>query len=55
MNGGGPPGSSTSLFSGSKGAGISSFYPVIAGAILCVVGMVIYKKRKWVALKLKRN
>jgi hypothetical protein len=53
---GGPGGSSTtSLFSGSNSGGLSSFYPVIAAGILVVVGIVLYIKRKWLALKLKRQ
>jgi hypothetical protein len=50
------PGQSTSLFGGSsRGGGISSFYPVIAGAIILVVGIVLWKKRKWLSLKLKKQ
>jgi len=50
------PGQSTSLFGGSsKGGGISSFYPVIAGAIILVVAVVLWKKRKWLSLKLKKQ
>ena len=51
---GGPGGSTTSLFS-SKGNGISSFYPVIAGGIILVVGLVLWKKRKWLSAKLKKQ
>ena len=51
---GGPGGSTTSLFS-SKGNGISSFYPVIAGGIILVVGIVLWKKRKWLSAKLKKQ
>ncbi|HXX56131.1 MAG TPA: hypothetical protein VEI81_08540 [Methanoregula sp.] len=51
---GGPQGSGTSLFS-VKGGGISSFYPLIAGGILCVAGIVLWKKRKWLSQKLKRQ
>jgi hypothetical protein len=52
---GGPGGSSsTSLFSPS-GSGISSFYPVIAGVILLIVGIVLWKKRKWISAKLKKQ
>jgi len=52
---GGPGGSTTSLFSGSNGNGISSFYPVIAGGIILVVGIVLWKKRKWLSAKLKKH
>ncbi len=54
----GPSGSSTSvtsLFSGSKGGGISSFYPVIGAAIVLIAGIVLWKKRKWISLKLKKQ
>jgi len=51
---GGPGGQSTSLFS-SKGSGISSFYPVIAAGIILVAGIVLYKKRKWLQSKLKKQ
>jgi len=51
---GGPGGQSTSLFT-SKGNGISSFYPVIAAGIILVVGIVLYKKRKWLSTKLKKQ
>jgi hypothetical protein len=44
-----------SLFSGSRGGGISSFYPVIAAAILIVIGIVLYTKRKWVAAKFRKQ
>ena len=57
-NMGGPGGSSsstTSLFTSSKGAGISSFYPIIGAAILLIAGIVLWKKRKWISLKLKKQ
>ena len=57
MSGG--PGSSsnsaTSLLTGSKGSGISSFMPVIIAAIILVVGIVLWKKRKWIMLKIKKQ
>jgi hypothetical protein len=40
---------------GSRGGGLSSFYPIIAGVIILVVGIVVYKKRKWIAAKLKKR
>ena len=56
---GGPGGSSsssvTSLFSGSKGGGISSFYPVIGAVIVLIPGIVLWKKRKWILAKLKKK
>jgi hypothetical protein len=57
----GPPGSSSSSSSSvlssitnAKG-GISSFYPVIAMFGLIVVGIVVYKKRKWIMSKIKKQ
>jgi hypothetical protein len=44
-----------SLFSGSRGGGISSFYPVIAAGILVVVGIVLYIKRKWLIAKFRKQ
>ena len=46
---------SSSLFSGSRGTGISAFYPVIAGGIILVVGIVLWTKRKWLSAKLKKQ
>ena len=54
--GGGPQGGGSIFgFGGNRGGGISSFYPVIAGGIILVAGIVLWKKRKWVAAKLKRR
>lgn len=53
--GGAPGGGSIFGIGGNRGGGISSFYPVIAGGILLIVGIVVYKKRKWFAAKLKRK
>ena len=44
-----------SLFSASRGGGISSFYPVIAAGILIVAGIVLYIKRKWLIAKFKKQ
>ena len=44
-----------SLFSGSRGGGISSFYPVIAAGIIVVAGIVLYIKRKWLIAKFKKQ
>jgi hypothetical protein len=55
-SGGGPQGGGSIFgFGGNRGGGISSFYPVIAGGIILVAGIVLWKKRKWVASKLKRK
>jgi hypothetical protein len=42
-------------FGGGRGGGLSSFYPVIAGGIIIVAGIVLYTKRKWIAGKLKKQ
>jgi hypothetical protein len=44
-----------SLFSASRGGGISSFYPVIAAGIIVVAGIALYIKRKWLIAKLKKQ
>jgi len=53
--GGGPGGGSIFGFGGSRGGGISSFYPVIAAAIIIIAGIVLWTKRKWIAAKLKKR
>lgn len=55
---GGPGGSSsstTSLFTGSNGGGISSFFWIIYVVIILIVGIVLWKKRKWILAKLKKQ
>jgi hypothetical protein len=55
--GGGAPGGG-GIFGfggGSRAGGLSSFYPIIAGFIILVAGIVVYKKRKWIAAKLKKR
>jgi archaellum component FlaF (FlaF/FlaG flagellin family) len=55
-NTGGPPGGGSIFgFGGTRGGGLSSFYPVIALGIVIVVGIIIWMKRKWIAAKLKRK
>jgi len=55
-NTGGPPGGGGMFgFGGSRGGGLSSFYPVIALGIVIVVGIVLWMKRKWIVSKLKRK
>jgi hypothetical protein len=39
----------------SRGGGLSSFYPIIAGGIFVIVGIVLWMKRKWIAAKLKKR
>ena len=54
--GGGPGGGGIFGFGGgSRSGGLSSFYPVIAGVIILIVGIVVWKKRKWIAAKLKKR
>jgi len=53
---GGPPGGGSIFgFGGSRGGGLSSFYPVIAAGIIIIAGIVLWMKRKWIAAKLKRH
>ena len=53
--GSGSPGGSIFGFGGSRAGGISSFYPVIAAGIIIAAGIVVYRKRKWIAAKFKRK
>ncbi|MFA6333778.1 MAG: hypothetical protein WCX22_12570 [Methanoregula sp.] len=57
---GGPGGSSSSSSSvlssiTSPKGGISSFYPVIAMFVIVIAGVVVYKKRKWIMSKIKKQ
>lgn len=56
---GGPGGSSssstTTLLTGSKGGGISSFTWLIYAVIILIVGIVLWKKKKWIMAKLKKQ
>ncbi|HVP97036.1 hypothetical protein [Methanoregula sp.] len=50
--------SSNSIFGGitsGRGGGIAAFYPLIAGAVLLVVGIILWVKRKWIMLKIKKQ
>ncbi len=40
---------------GGRSGGLSSFYPVIAGAIIIIAGIVLWKKRKWITAKIKKQ
>lgn len=54
--GGSPPGGGGIFgFGGSRGNGISSFYPVIALGIVILVGIILWMKRKWITSKLKKK
>ena len=49
---------SNSIFGGitsGRGGGIAAFYPLIAGAVIVVAAIILWTKRKWIALKLKRQ
>jgi uncharacterized membrane protein len=55
---GGPGGSSsstTSLFTSTNGGGISSFFWIIYVVIILIAGIVLWKKRKWILAKLKKQ
>jgi hypothetical protein len=53
---GGPPGGGGIFgFGGSRGSGVSSFYPVIGLGIVIVVGIILWMKRKWITSKLKKR
>ena len=50
---GSPPGRGSILgIGGSRGNGISAFYPVIAGGVILVVAIVFWVKRKPIKAKL---
>jgi hypothetical protein len=53
---GGPGGGGNIFgFGGSRGGGISSFYPVIAAGIIVITGIALWMKRKWIVAKLKKR
>jgi hypothetical protein len=53
---GGPPGGGNVFsFGGSRGGGLSSFYPLIAGAVIIIIAVVLWMKRKWIVAKLKKK
>jgi len=55
--GGGAPGGG-GIFGfggGSRNGGLSAFYPVIAGGIIIIAGVVVWMKRKWIGAKLKKR
>jgi len=56
QGGGGAPGGGAIFgFGGSRGGGISAFYPVIAAGIIIAAGVALYMKRKWILAKLKKK
>ena len=55
---GGRSSSSNSIFGGitsGRGGGIAAFYPLIAGAVIVVAGIVLYTRRKWIMTKIKKQ
>gem|GEM_PF-5953345 len=40
---------------GSRSGGLSSFYPLIAGAIIITAGVILYAKRKWITSKIRKQ
>ena len=52
---GAPGGGSMFGIGGSRAGGLSSFYPVIAGGIVIVIGIVLYLKRKWIVAKFRKQ
>jgi hypothetical protein len=53
---GGPGGGGNIFgFGGSRGGGLSSFYPVIAAGIILIAGIAVWIKRKWIMAKLKKR
>ncbi|MGD1004935.1 MAG: hypothetical protein ABR887_05875 [Methanoregulaceae archaeon] len=53
--GGAPGGGGIFGFSGNRGGGLSSFYPVIASGIIVIIAIVLWMKRKWLKSKLKKR
>ena len=53
--GGGGGGGIFGFGGGTRAGGLTSFYPIIAGGIIIVAGIVVYTKRKWIATKLKKR
>jgi len=52
--GGGGGGGIFGFGGSSRSGGLSAFYPVIEGAILVIIAIVLWLKRKWIAAKLKK-
>ncbi len=57
----GGPGSGTGggpgifSFGGSRGGGLTAFYPVIIGGVIVIIGIVLWLKRKTIVKKLKKQ
>jgi hypothetical protein len=55
--GAGGPGGGGGLFSfgGSRGGGLSAFYPLIAGAGILIIAIILWMKRKWIKAKFRKQ
>jgi hypothetical protein len=55
--GAGSPGGGGGLFSfgGSRGGGLSAFYPLIAGAGILIIAIILWMKRKWIKAKFRKQ
>jgi hypothetical protein len=53
--GGAPGGGGLFSFGGSRGGGLSAFYPLIAGGIVIIIAIVLWIKRKWIVAKFRKQ
>ena len=53
--GGAPGGGGLFSFGGSRGGGLSSFYPLIAGGVVIIIAIVLWIKRKWIVAKFRKQ
>jgi hypothetical protein len=42
-------------FGSARGGGLSAFYPLIAGAVILVIAIVLWMKRKWIVAKFRKQ
>jgi hypothetical protein len=42
-------------FGGGRGGGLSAFYPLIAGALVIIIAIVLWIKRKWIVAKFRKQ
>jgi hypothetical protein len=52
---GGPGGGGMFSFGGSRSAGLSAFYPLIAGGIILIVAIILWKKRKAIVTRFRKQ
>jgi hypothetical protein len=52
---GGPGGGGLFSFGGSRSGGLSAFYPLIAGAVILIIAIVAWMKRKWIVAKFRKQ